>query len=189
MKQKTAFTTKKIVIIALLAALTAAGSALRIKVPTDIAGTSAFHLGNILCALSGILLGPWAGGLAAGLGSAIYDMFDPIYISECWLTFLMKGAYGVAAGLVAHAGRKEWGYGKALAGTVTGAVTYAVLYLGKNWLKSVVVQGVAPGAALAAVLVSKLTPTVFNAMVAIIAAPALALAIRQALKQNRISLE
>ena len=189
MKKNTTFTTKKIVIIALLAALTAAGSALRIKVPTDIAGTSAFHLGNILCALSGILLGPWAGGLAAGLGSAIYDMFDPIYISECWLTFLMKGAYGVAAGLVAHAGRKEWGYGKALAGTIAGAVTYAVLYLGKSWLKTVLVQGVAPGAAIAAVLVSKLTPTVFNAMVAIIAAPALAIAIRQALKQNRITLE
>ena len=37
-------------------------------IPVDIAGTTSFHLGNIMCALSGILLGPWLGGLAAGLG-------------------------------------------------------------------------------------------------------------------------
>ena len=76
------FTTKKIVMAALMAALTVAGSALRIKVPS-IVGTSAFHLGNIMCALSGILLGPWLGGLASGLGSALYDiLLDPAYLSE-----------------------------------------------------------------------------------------------------------
>lgn len=189
MKKQTMFTTKRIVLAALLAALTVAGSALRIKVPADITGTSAFHLGNILCALSGILLGPWMGGLAAGLGSAIYDMLDPMYISECWLTFLMKGAYGVAAGLIAHAGRKQWGYGKALAGTVAGAVTYGVLYLAKSWLKTVLLSGVAPGAALAATLAGKLPATVFNAAVAIVGAPLLAVTIRQALKQSHLSLE
>ena len=95
MQHKKLFTTKKIVLAALMAALTVAGSAIRIKLPISIAGTTAFHLGNIFCALSGILLGPWVGGLAAGMGSAIYDMFDPMYISECWITFIMKGAYGV----------------------------------------------------------------------------------------------
>ena len=94
------FSTKQIVLVALLAALTCVGSSLRIKVPADVVGTSAFHLGNILCALSGILLGPWLGGLAAGLGSAIYDMLDPLYIKDCWLTFLMKGSYGLVVGLV-----------------------------------------------------------------------------------------
>ena len=67
--KKQNLTTRKIVLVALLAALTAAGSALRVTLPVDIAGTTSFHLGNILCALSGILLGPWLGGLAAGLGS------------------------------------------------------------------------------------------------------------------------
>ena len=108
MNQK--ISTKRIVLAALLAALTVAGSAIRIKVPVSLTGVSAFHLGNILCALSGILLGPWLGGMAAGMGSAIYDMLDPYYISECWLTFLMKGAYGLVAGLIAHCGKK-WGYG------------------------------------------------------------------------------
>ena len=83
------FTTRRIVFAAMMAALTAAGSALRITMPLSIAGTTSFHLGNIMCALSGILLGPGFGGLAAGLGSAIYDMFNPAYIDEAWLTFLM----------------------------------------------------------------------------------------------------
>ena len=97
MNQK--ISTRRIAMAGLLAALTAVGSALRITIPVTIGGTSAFHLGNIFCALSGILLGPGLGGVAAGLGSAIYDMTNPAYISEAWLTFLLKGAYALAAGL------------------------------------------------------------------------------------------
>ena len=83
MNNKSTITTRKIVITALLAALTVAGSAIRVTMPIDIAGTTSFHLGNIMCTLSGLLLGPWYGGLAAGLGSAIYDIMNPLYISEC----------------------------------------------------------------------------------------------------------
>ena len=189
MKTKNSISTRRLVLTALMAALTVVGSSLRIKVPVDLTGTSAFHLGNIMCALSGLLLGPWLGGLAAGLGSAIYDMTDPSYISEAWLTFLMKGAYGLVAGLVASIGKKDLSYVKAILASSAGAVLYALLYLAKCYLKTVFVQGAAPGAAFAAVLATKLAPTVFNAAVAIIFAPILALAIRKALKQNHISLE
>lgn len=184
-------TTKKIVLSALLAALTVAGSALRIKVPLDITGFSAFHLGNILCALSGTLLGPWLGGLAAGLGSAIYDMFDPVYISECWLTFLMKGAYGVAVGLIAWSDKKPWSgsYRKALLGTIAGALTYAALYLAKGYFYSGrLLAGLTHEAALIN-LVGKLPATAFNAVIAIVCAPLLAVAISKALKKSHLSLE
>jgi uncharacterized membrane protein len=179
-------TTRKIVITGLLAALTVAGSALRMTVPLDIAGTSSFHLGNIMCALSGILLGPWLGGLAAGLGSAIYDMLNPLYISECWLTFLMKGAYGVAAGLVAFRGKS--GYGKALLATVAGAVTYAALYLLKSYFYSgMLLHGLSADAA-ALTVISKLPATTFNAAVAILAAPLLAVTVRKALAKSHLSI-
>ena len=184
MKQK--LSTKKIVLAGLMAALTIVGSSIRIKVPAEIAGTSAIHLGNIMCALSGILLGPWLGGAAAGIGSMLYDVMDPAYISECWMTFLMKGAYGVAAGLIAG---KTWNYGKALAGTVAGAVTYAALYLLKTYFYTGLFEyGLTPDAAMLNVI-GKILPTTFNAAVAIIAAPLLAVAIRKALDKNRISLE
>ena len=185
MQQKT-MTTRKIVMTGLLAALTVAGSALRITLPIDIAGTTSFHLGNIMCALSGILLGPWLGGLAAGLGSAIYDMFDPTYISECWLTFLMKFPYGMVAGLVCHLGKKGWGYRKALIGTILGALTYAALYLAKSYFYSgLLLGGLTPAAALTSV-VSKLPATTFNAVVAIIAAPLLAVSLKKALKASKL---
>ena len=184
MNQK--ITTKRIAMAGLLAALTAVGSGLRIVIPVSIGGNSAFHLGNIFCALSGILLGPGLGGIAAGLGSAIYDMTNPIYISECWLTFLMKGAYAVAVGMTfrhLHVGE----YLRDLISTAAGAVTYAVLYLLKSFLKAMIVSGVTAQAAIIAVG-TKLPATVFNMAVAILIAPILSIAIRKALKQNHISL-
>ena len=186
MKQK--ISTKRIAMAGLMAALTAVCSGLRIKIPVDIGGTTAFHLGNVMCALSGILLGPWLGGTAAGLGSMIFDMTDPTYISECWITFLMKFAYGMAAGLVIRVGKKEWDYGKAAAATAAGAVTYAILYLAKSFLKTTIVSGAAADAAFLA-LGLKLPATIFNAVVAILFAPILAVAIRKALERNHISLK
>lgn len=188
MERKQKISTKKIVLTALLAALTVAGSAIRVTLPLEVAGTTSFHLGNIMCALSGILLGPWLGGLGAGLGSAIYDMTNPLYISECWITFLTKGAYGLAAGAVAWSGKKAWGYGKATAATVVGAVVYAVLYLGKSFFYSgMLLQGLTPAAAMLA-MIPKLPATAFNAVIAIVCAPGLAIAIRKALERNRLSL-
>ncbi len=186
MKLDKTFTTRKIVMTGLLAALTAVGSALRITMPLTIAGTTSFHLGNIMCALSGILLGPWLGGLAAGLGSAIYDMFNPLYISECWMTFLMKGAYGLAAGLVIHLIKKDWGYIAATAAALTGALSYACLYLAKSYFYGGrLLAGLSSESAWLVVL-DKIPATVFNGAVAVIFAPVLAVAIRSALKKNRL---
>ena len=185
---KQTISTRRIVLAALMAALTVVGSALRITIPVDIGGQTAFHLGNIMCALSGLLLGPGLGGVAAGLGSAIYDMMNPAYISEAWLTFLMKGAYGLMAGLVAWIGNKHWGYFKAILASLSGAAAYAVLYLGKTYYKAMFLQGVAHEAALIATG-AKLPATIFNAAVAIIFAPILGVAIRKALNQNHLHLD
>lgn len=180
--------TKKLVLAALMAALTVVGSALRITIPIDVGGNTSFHLGNIMCALSGLLLGPGLGGVAAGLGSAIFDMMYPAYVSEAWLTFLMKGAYGLVAGLVAWAGSKNWGYVKAVLASFSGALTYALLYLAKSYFKSILVSGVAADVAWLAVL-GKLPATIFNAGVAVIFAPILGIAIRKALDRNHIHLD
>ena len=189
MEKKQRISTRKIVFVALMAALTVAGSALRITLPIDIAGTTSFHLGNIMCALSGLLLGPWLGGLASGLGSAIYDMTNPLYISECWITFLTKGAYGLAAGLVVWEAKGKGGYGRAAVATVAGALTYGVLYLAKSYFyNGLLLKGLTPAAALTTI-VAKLPATTFNAVIAIIIAPFLAVNIRAALEHNHLTLE
>ena len=189
MTTKSKFTTRKIVFTALMAALTCVASAIRVTVPLDITGTTSFHLGNIFCALSGILLGPWLGGAAAGLGSLIFDIiFYPAYISECWITFLTKGAYGLIAGLIAFAGKKEVGYVKSILATIAGAMTYAALYLTKGYFyDGLLIGGVTPDAAWLTVL-GKVPATIFNAVVAIIFAPILAKAISVALKKNHLNM-
>ena len=182
--KKQAITTKHLVLTALLAALTVAGSALRVTLPIDIAGTTSFHLGNIMCALSGLLLGPWLGGLASGLGSAIYDLTNPLYIPECWITFLTKGAYGLAVGLVVWKSKDSWGYVKAILATAVGALTYAILYLAKSYFyNGLLIKGLTSAAALTTVI-AKLPATTFNAVVAIIFAPILGIAIRKDLELN-----
>ena len=188
MKQKVS--TRRIVFTALMAALTCVGSMVRIVIPMDIGGSTAFHLGNIFCALSGILLGPWMGGAAAGFGSLIFDViFYPAYISECWITFLTKGAYAMVSGLVICIGSREWGYIKSLLATFAGALTYAALYLFKSYFyDGLLIKGLTAEAALLSIL-GKLPATVFNAVVAMVFAPILAAAIRSALRKNHLSLE
>ncbi len=187
---KRSLTTKKIVLTGLLAALTLVASYLRITMPVSLSGiTSAFHLGNILCALSGILLGPWLGGLAAGLGSFIFDLLNPAYIADSWITFITKFAYGMVTGLIVFCGSKKWNYIKPFLGTIAGAVTYAALYLFKSYFYTAqILHGLTPDAALLT-LIDKLPATIFNAAVAIVAAPLLALAIRSALKHSHLGLE
>lgn len=174
--------TRRMVTAALLAALTAVASALRVTLPIQIAGKTSFHLGNIVCALSGLMLGPWLGGLAAGLGSAIYDITGS-YIDECWITFLTKGALGLVAGLAA--GRSRWSYGRATLASAAGALTYATLYLIKSYFyNGLLVSALTPDAAALTVL-AKLPATIFNAAVAVIFTPPLAVAIRSALERSR----
>ena len=67
----------KLCTAALMTAIVFAGNYLRITMPVAVGGVTAFTLANILCALSGLLLGPWWGFLSAGLGSFLYDLTNP----------------------------------------------------------------------------------------------------------------
>ena len=78
-------------------------------------------------------------------------------------------------------------YVRDLLGTTAGAVTYAVLYLGKTCLKGMIVSGLTFNAALIATA-AKLPATTFNMAVAMVVAPILSKAIRKALEQNHIKL-
>ena len=188
MEHKQKISTKRIAMAALMAALTIVGSAIRITMPIDIAGTTSFHLGNIMCALSGILLGRWLGCLAAGLGSFLYDMTNPLYVSEAWISFLTKGAYGLFPGLVMLLWKGNWNLIKAGIAAASGALAYAAMYLAKTYYWSgMFKQGLTAEAAMLTVI-SKIPATTVNAVVAIVFAPILAVSIRKALEKNHLSL-
>ena len=176
----------KLVVAALMAALVAVFSKLQIQIPAII-GVSRFHLGNVMCALCGILLGPWWGGLASGIGSAIFDLFDPMHIADFPITLITKGLYGMISGLVFFkVFKRKSNYISELVASLCGAVTYAVLYLAKKFfLDAMLLAGMDSSAAWLVVL-EKIPSTVFNAVVAIIFAPILGMAIIKGLKSAKL---
>lgn len=186
MKKQT-FSTRKIALIGMMAALVFASNYARIVIPVSIAGNSTFTLANITCCLSGLLLGP-AGGLASGIGSALYDLMNPRYAAQCWITFFTKGAMGLAAGLVVKKALKQGSlsYSRALTGAIAGCAVYYPIYFLKTFLyNGLFEKGLTPAAALL-LLPPKIPSSIFNAAVAIIAAPPLVLAIRTALAKNKL---
>ena len=170
-----------------MAALVAVGSKMPdIQIPSPL-GSNRFHLGNVMCALSGLLLGPWWGGLAAGLGSAIFDLFDPLRIMEAPITFLTKGLYGVVAGAVYFKVLKgKSNYVNEAVASAAAAVSYIAVYMVKCFVyNGLLLKGLSPDAAWIATL-GKLPSSLFNGIVAVIFAPILGVALHKALKSAHL---
>lgn len=92
--QKTSF---KIAFTGLMVALVFLGT-FTIKIPTPL--TSGYiHLGDAFVLLSGLILGPIYGALAAGLGSAMADIFGG-YAHWALPTFLIKGLMAALMGYI-----------------------------------------------------------------------------------------
>lgn len=88
---------KHLVLSALFAALICVATFV-IRIPTP--GTSGYiHPGDALVILSGIFLGPAAGFLAAGIGSALSDLLGG-YMIYVPITFAVKGAVALCAALI-----------------------------------------------------------------------------------------
>lgn len=187
---KQTFSARKLAYLGLLTALVFASNYARIVMPISIGGNTAFTLANIVCCLAGFLMGP-IGGLASGLGSALYDLTNPIYAAECWITFLTKGAMGLVAGLIAFRLLKKGGhrYGKYLFSGIMGCVVYYLLYFCKTFLISGLFAEAGSTALGITAVVSKLPASAFNAAVAILIAPPLAIALENALEKAGLRLE
>lgn len=90
--------TKHMVITALMMAMTCIATMI-IKIPSPTGGY--IHLGDGLVLLSGILLGPIYGSLAAGLGSMLADILAS-YAIYAPGTFIIKALAALGASLVYH---------------------------------------------------------------------------------------
>lgn len=88
---------KKIVMTALFAAL-ACVATMSIRIPTP--GTGGYiHPGDAVVILSGVILGPIWGLLAAGIGSAMADLLGGYFIYVP-ITFAIKGIIAWIAGII-----------------------------------------------------------------------------------------
>ena len=143
------------------------------------------HMTNALCVLCGLLFGPGAGFLAAGLGSGLYDIVAG-WGAECIITFINKGAIALVAGLIGYqAARKDApacaDHAKIILGSVLGALAYVALYMLKTFIAGQLIDGLTMDAVTAKML-TKLPGSLMNAAFAFIVAPLLLSAVRPALK-------
>ena len=179
----------KLCVASLMTALVTVFSGMRIMLPLAVGGVTAFQLGNIMCTLSGLLLGPWWGFAAAGLGSFIYDLTHGYYASEALITFFIKGVYGIVAGLVMHLvfvrllKKERDSYVPMLVSSVCAALAFLVVYSVKVYFyNGMFVEGFTTPIQCWALIVAKLPATLFNGAVAVIFAPILGVALHRALK-------
>ena len=179
----------KLCVASMMTALVTVFSGMRIMLPLAVGGVTAFQLGNIMCTLSGLLLGPWWGFAAAGLGSFIYDLTHGYYASEALITFFIKGVYGIVAGLVMHLvfvrllKKERDSYVSMLVSSLCAALAFLVVYSVKVYFyNGMFVEGFTTPVQCWALIVAKLPATLFNGAVAVIFAPILGVALHRALK-------
>lgn len=154
-----------------MAALVFAASQLSIQIPTAIDGTR-IHLGNVMCILSGLLLGGTLGGCAAGIGSMFFDLFNPLYISSAPFTLIFKFFIGFIAGKVAYGGGANGNSLKRnIVGAAGGTLIYIVLYLSKAFITARYVKLLALEPALLDVGTKAITSTINGVIACAVAVP------------------
>ena len=137
--------TKKLVLAALLAALTCVATML-IKVPSPLKGY--LNLGDCVVLAAGWILSPAYGFLAAGLGSALADIFSG-YVIYAPATFVIKGLMALVAYFGFRMLHKKIRNlpARILSGftaevlMVLGYFVYASLLLGNGWAAAASIPG------------------------------------------------
>lgn len=161
---------KKLALLGVMTAIVFVSNYIQVTLPLAVGGVTRLHIANGFCILAGFLLGPVYGGLSAGVGSALFDLLNPLYIASAPFTFVFKFIMAFVAGGIAWAGKlKGYSVNKNLVGSMAGAFTYVALYLGKTFVTQKFVVGL-PMEGVLAVLLKKGTASVVNAVFAIIIA-------------------
>ena len=174
----------KTVTIGLMAALVFVGNYLSFPIPNGILVTR-IHLGNSMCLLAGLLFCGSTGGLASGIGAALYDLMNPAYVLSAPYTFISKFAMGFVAGkLNRHNKDGKIPLSTTIMAAVFGQLAYIILYLVKSFFTVLIIGGTVE-AAWTAVGTNAIT-SVINAVLAVIISVPLYAALRAALSKTSI---
>lgn len=156
-----------------------------IKIPVGGTDKTMIGFANVFCILSGLLLGPVSGGLAAGIGSCLFDLLGG-WASSAPVTLITKFAMAFLCGLIAWGGD---GTAKKLprviVAAVTGSLSYCALYLLYSWAKLALI-----GSAWQVIqiqLAVKIPASLINAVVADVIGIPLFFVLRGALKRSGLA--
>ncbi|MCL2068756.1 MAG: ECF transporter S component [Oscillospiraceae bacterium] len=174
------FTARDLAMTGLFAALVFAGCHIQIPAPALI-GITRFHLGGTMVLLAGFMLGPVKGGLAAGLGCAVFGLTSP-YIALIPFTFIWRFAQAFVCGKIAwaaNAGAKN--LPRNIVAAVCGAVLYLLLYLSQEFVRGYFLYGHAIETVLIDIS-TKAPISGVNAVIAVAGSVPLAAALRKVLR-------
>ncbi|MFO3665505.1 ECF transporter S component [Anaerococcus sp. ENR0831] len=173
-------TTKKLTYVGLFTALAFLSNYLQIPLVTPL-GNTRFHLGNVFCLLAGIILGPLYGGLAGGLGAALFDIFDPVYFTSAPSTFINKFIMAAIAGYIFHKKSEENSKLRIAIAAAFGQLAYILLYLSKTYIENYFILGLTREATMVEI-VQKAGVSLTNGVISIIFATILAIPLLKAVK-------
>ena len=179
----------KLTLTALMAALSyVVFTFLQIKIALPGGDATSLHLGNAVCVLGALLLGGVYGGLGGAIGMTIGDLLDPVYIIYAPKTFLLKFCIGLITGLVAHkigkiSTSKDTKH--VLKWTVIASICGMVFNMIFDPLVGYFYKRVIIGKPAAEVTLAwNITATSINAVLSVIAAVAIYMALRPALRKS-----
>ena len=150
---------KKIVMTALFAALAwVATRSSRIPTP----GTGGYiHPGDAIVILSGVVLGPGYGLLAAGIGSALSDLIGGYFVYVP-ITFVIKGLVALVSGLIyqkmSHSGKNRY------LAVILGGITDIVFVAGGYFICEFFLYGSGAAASIPANIIQGIGGLVISAV-------------------------
>ena len=154
---------------------------LRVEVPTPTGATN-IKTANILILLGGMMFGGLYGGLAAGIGSMLFDLTNPAYVASAPFTFVFFFVMAFVCGKIANAkGKNGLDTKQNIVAATLGAGSYWLLYIGKSVI-TLVIQGSAFVPAIVAT-VPKMITSGINVVTAIIFSVLLAVPMNKALQR------
>jgi len=115
--------TRKLALLAMMIALTTVGTIL-VQIPAIVAH-GYINFGDTFLMLTGLLLGPAAGMVAGGLGSALSDLISG-YAIYAPITLIVKGLEGFLCGWIYKKQKQKHAIAAALAGGILMVLGYFI---------------------------------------------------------------
>ena len=129
---------KQLSLIGVMGALVFVSSSISFQ----IGEVSRLHLGNVMCLLSGFILGPFGGGFAAGIGSVLYDFTNPLYTPSAPFTFVFKFIMAFICGKIAYSRNSNaLDLKMNVLAAVAGNFSYTLLYTGRAFAENLFLYG------------------------------------------------
>lgn len=122
---------KKVILTSFFASFVTICTFFKIQIPIGSTSTM-LHLGNVVCLLAGLILGPFCGGIAAGIGSFLFDLLNSVHFFSAPFSLIFKFIMAFSCGIIYS--KINLNHFKVIAATACGSLAYTILYGAKVFI-------------------------------------------------------